>query len=194
MYGMNVPMVSPQFSALRASLALPEGTFLSPAARQRLAWPLYAPGLPLGALTQLVGPAGGGKTEALLALAAAHPGLRLAWVERRLSAYPPGLASRGLDLRAALFVEGGERYAWALTEVVRSQLFKLVVAATPLSGELPLRRLQLAAEAAQAGVVFLASDAGQAWPITLRLDVRREGKKTLVEENIPSMAMLGGSG
>jgi hypothetical protein len=179
---------------LEAEGHLPEGALVQPKARPVLAWPLYAKGLPLGALTQIVAPAGGGKAEAVLALAAAHPGLRCAWVEKRLTAYPPGLVQRGLGLDFLLFVEGGEHFIWALTELVRSQCFRLVIVGSPLADELDLRRLQLAAEQAQAAVVLLAAEADWAWPIALHLKVGREDGALRVEELAEMAAVMEGAG
>jgi hypothetical protein len=130
----------------------------------------------LGALTQIIAPAGGGKTEAVLALLGAHPGMRVAWVEKRLTAYPPGMVQHGARLDLLLFVEGGEHFIWALTELVRSQVFKVLVVASPVTEELDLRRLQLAAEQAQAGVILLAAEPQWAWPIRTHLKVHRDSE------------------
>ncbi len=79
---------------------------------------------------------------------------------------------RGLDL--LLFVEGGEHFIWALTELVRSQAFKVLVVASPVAEELDLRRLQLAAEQSQAGVILLSAEPQWAWPIRSHLKVERD--------------------
>lgn len=170
--------MSLSFSDLRLHIAgqLPEGALAPLAPRATLAWPLHAPGLALGALTQVIAPAGGGKTEAVLDLLGAHPGLKAAWVEKRMTAYPPGMIQHGARLDFLLFVEGGEHFIWALTELVRSQVFKVVVVGSPVSEEIDLRRLQLASEQAQAGVILLAPEPQWAWPIRTHLKVQRNAE------------------
>jgi hypothetical protein len=164
---------------LNAAGELPEGALAPLAPRASLAWPLHAPGLALGALTQVVAPSGGGKTEAVLDLLAAHPGMKAAWVEKRLTAYPPGMVQHGARLDLLLFVEGGEHFIWALTELVRSQAFKVLVVGSPVTEELDLRRLQLAAEQSQAGVILLSAEPQWAWPIRVHLKVGRDAAGVL---------------
>ena len=139
-----------------------------------MAWGLYPEGLPLGAITHIEGQ---GRTEALLQLLAQHPGMKAAWVEERLSAYPPGFVQRGVNLNLLLFVQGGEQFHWALTQLVRSQVFPLVAVASPLKGELEMKRLQLAAEKSGTVVLALADIEGPAWPIKLWLETSTEGGK-----------------
>jgi hypothetical protein len=122
-----------------------------------------------------------------------HPGLRAAWVEERLSAYPPGFVQQGLKLDCLLFVQGGEHFAWALHELVRSQVFPVVVVGSPLKGGdagLELRRLQIAAKHASAVVIVAAEVEGALWPLKLRLEtvleqgewrLRRLGKEVIRE-------------
>jgi hypothetical protein len=139
----------------------------------RLGCSLFAPGLPLGALIHVSGPR---RTEAMLTLLAEHPGLRAAWVEERITAYPPALQRRGVDLGRLLFVEARRDFFWALTQVVRSQLFKVVLVASPLRGEgVSLRQLQLASEQAGCAVVLAADIEGAAWSVRLWLATETGG-------------------
>jgi hypothetical protein len=150
-----------------------------PQAAARLACRLYPAGLPLG---QLVLIQGSGRTEAVARLLAQHPDLGAAWVEERLSAYPPGLAQRGVALERLLFVESGAQGPWALAQLLRSQAFPVLVAASA-QPEAGLRRLQLAAEHSQALVLLLAPPLGGAWAMRLRLRcVGRGEQMRLVEE------------
>lgn len=147
--------------------------------RVRLAFSLYPPGLPLGQVVQIQGPAA---WAAALRLLAEHPAEKAAWVEERRSAYPPGLAQRGAGLQRLLFVEGGAHYAWALAQLARSQVFKLIVAASPLpaaEAQLGLRRLQLAVERAGALVLLAAPAPDQAWALGLRLEAEEPAGSTL---------------
>ncbi len=134
--------------------------------RPVLAWPPYPPGLPLGAITQVRGQ---GKTLAFLQLLASHPGLKAAWVEERISAYPPAFVQQGVDLNFLLFVQGGKDLHWALVQLLRSQIFKVLAVASPLKDEVQLKRLQLAAERSGTALLVLADIEGPAWPVKLRL-------------------------
>jgi hypothetical protein len=157
-----------------------ENAFAKPKAWGSLAFSLYPEGITLGSLTQILGP---GSTEALLRLFAEHPGAKVAWAEERLTAYPPGFVQGGANLNCLLFVEGGGHFAWALAQLLRSQLFKIVVAASPLKGQgqgLELRRLQLAAEQAGCAMILAAECEGPLWPLRLRLEARREGGELIL--------------
>lgn len=168
-------------SRLRALTQDPglEATRVRPGPRPRLDTRLHAPGLPLGSLVSLQGPAA---TEALLRLLAEHAAKPAAWVEQKLSAYPPGWAQRGVPLQRLLFVEAGADLAWAATELVRSQAFPLVAIASPLPDERSLQRLRLAAERSRAVVLLNAPLPAAAWPVRLRLWARWDGEGLRVEE------------
>ena len=151
-----------------------ETAFAKPKTWGSLAFSLYPEGIPVGSLTQILGP---GSTEALLRLFGEHPAAKVAWVEERLTAYPPGFVQGGANLNCLLFVEGGGHFAWALAQLLRSQLFQVVVAASPLKGQgqgLELRRLQLAAEQAGCAMILAAECEGPLWPLRLRLEAKRE--------------------
>jgi hypothetical protein len=143
-----------------------EGAFVELRPRPRLDFSLYPQGLARGGLAHVDGPA---RTEAVLRLLTEHPGLRAAWVEQRLTAYPPGFVQRGVDLACLLFVEGGGQFPWAVTELVRSQVFGLVTVASPLPDGMALRRLQLAAERSACAVLLAAPLPAEAWPVRMRL-------------------------
>jgi hypothetical protein len=184
MYGILFPMKNAakqkqirEFLDAEASL---EGLFLAPKPKSSLSFSLYSQGLPKGALTQLLGP---GSTEVLLRLFSEHPSKKFAWVEKRLTAFPPGFVERGANLNLLLFVEGGEELPWALTQVLLSRIFEAVVLASPLSGEraeLQLRRLQLAAERSGTALILAAESDGPSWPFKLRLEAsQKEGYLSL---------------
>lgn len=143
-----------------------EGAFTPLTPRPRLTFSLYAPGILKGGLSHLDGPA---RTEAVLTLLTEHKGLEAAWVEARLTAYPPGFVQRGVDLTCLLFIEAQEHFPWALMELVRSQVFGVVAVASPLPDAMSLRRLQLAAERAACAVLLAAPLPEAAWPVRTRL-------------------------
>lgn len=180
---MSLPL-SPSILRLLSRNPALEGAFVPPLARPRLAFSLYPPGLLRGGLSHLDGPA---STEALLRFLSEQPGLQAAWVEARLTAYPPGFVQRGVNLACLLFVEAEEEFPWALTELVRSQVFGVVAVASPLPDAMALRRLQLAAERAACAVLLLASLPESAWPVRARLWCARENGDLKVEEAGPAM-------
>jgi len=112
----------------------------------------------------------------MLTVLAEHRGLRAAWVEERITAYPPALERRGVDLRQLLFVEARRDFFWALTQVVRSQLFKVVLVASSLREEgVSLRQLQLASEQAGCAVLLTGDIEGPAWAVRLWLATESGG-------------------
>jgi hypothetical protein len=135
-------------------------------------------GLPQGALIEVSGAPGGGKTEVVLQILAQNPGVRVAWIEEELTVYPCRFPQSQVDLGRVLFVEGetAAENLWAVHQTVRSQLFGIVVAhfSTPLQ-EMELRRLQLAAERAQASVILLSETPAKrgTWPLSIQLSVTR---------------------
>jgi hypothetical protein len=141
-----------------------EAAFAKPPSQPSLGFSLLPGGLPLGAITHLSGP---GRTRASLQFLAEHPEIKAGWVEERLSAYPPGFAQAGVDLEKIFFVQAGAHLNWALSQVLRSGIFQLVVAASPVRGELELRRLQLATEKSGTALLLLAGLEGPAWPVKL---------------------------
>jgi hypothetical protein len=177
--------LSPALLRLLSGNPALEGAFAPVVPRPRLAFSPYPSGLLQGGLTHLDGPAG---TEALLRLLSEHPGLQAAWVEARLTAYPPGFVQLGVNLACLLFVEAEEQFPWALTELVRSQVFAVVAVASPLPDAMALRRLQLAAERAACAVLLVAPLPESAWPVRARLWCDRERGELKVEELGPAMA------
>ncbi len=156
-----------------------EGAFIPTRPRPRLGFSLHAPGLLRGGLTHLDGPA---RVEAALRLLSEHPGQRAAWIEARLSAYPPAFVQRGVDLARLLFVEAKGYFPWAVQELARSQVFGILAVAAPLPDARSLRRLQLAAERAGCAVLLAAPLPGEAWPVRERLWCGWEGGEPRVRD------------
>lgn len=133
----------------------------------------------MGALTEISGVAGSGKTEAVLRFLAEHPSERVAWVERDFSIYPCALQEAGLERVTFADVGGDPKLAlWTAQQVLTSQIFKIIVLALGFQGVCDLtvlRRMQLAAEKSQASVILLNETplAGVTWPISLQLRASR---------------------
>jgi hypothetical protein len=142
-----------------------------------------APGVPRGALTQLHGPCGSGKSELALRFLAENPQARAAWIERELTIYPCAFPLAGVGLERVLFVEAGEQQLWAAHQILRSRLFEVVVLAGAQFQEMELRRLQLSSEKARASVLLLTDSPdgppARAWPVALQLEVRRNALRPI---------------
>ena len=140
---------------------------------------------PRGALIELSGKLGTGKTEWLLReFFAAHPEPRIAWLEKSATIYPPAFPQNCVSLERVLFVECGTEMLWSAQQILRSGLFPWVVLEDPPSDPLSLKRLQLAAEKAEASVFLLKSQPTEprSWAIQLQLawnptDPKRPWKK-----------------
>src|SRR5687768_15423548 len=73
--------------------------------RPPLAFAQLSEGLPRGALIEMSGPAGCGKTEALLSLLSQNSAERVAWVEADFTIYPCRFPQSKGGLDRVLFVE-----------------------------------------------------------------------------------------
>jgi hypothetical protein len=143
--------------------------------REALPFSLVSGGIPKSAITELSGPHGAGKTEAVLRFLAENPTIRAAWIEEELTAYPRAFPQAGVGLKRILFVEAGKFALWAALQIIRSRSFKAVVLHAEKIEELELRRLQLAARDAGTSVIMLREKPVEhgAWPISLRVKVER---------------------
>ncbi|MEO5969500.1 MAG: hypothetical protein ABIQ95_06200 [Bdellovibrionia bacterium] len=151
--------------------------YVSSTAREVLPFSLLEKGIPRGALTEISGRAGGGKTEAVLRLLAENPEVKVAWIEENFTLYPCRMAQQKVALDRVLFIETSAEYLWVTQQVLRSQIFSVVVLTAPVPNEIILRRLQIAAERAKSTLIFLTEypTLQGTWPITVQLQVMRNG-------------------
>ncbi|MBC7692928.1 MAG: hypothetical protein H7222_14290 [Methylotenera sp.] len=134
--------------------ALPEGTL----------------GIPRGAITEISGRHGTGKTQLVLNFLTENPTTRAAWIEEDLTIYPRAIWQKKIDLNRILFVEARENFAWALQQVLKSGIFEILILSGRLN-ELQLRRLQLDAKKSRTSCILLRESPtlqGR-WPIALQL-------------------------
>src|ERR1700737_2534231 len=92
--------------------------------RSCLSFSMLEEGIPKGALTEISGP---GKTEFLVRFLSEHPSLKVAWVEDQISVYPYAIFQRKAYLQRILFAEAGSNSLWALMQILRSQVFGVIV-------------------------------------------------------------------
>lgn len=159
---------------------------IAPAHSSRnLLFSLLPTGLPRGSITELSGPDGCGKTEAAIRALAENPETRGAWIEDTFTVYPCAFPQLGVAMERVLFVESGsEHFLWALHQVLRSQLFEIVVATPPRSqevAEVELRRLQLSSERSRTSLLWIRErpTLRRSWPIRIQAEIRRDADETI---------------
>jgi hypothetical protein len=136
------------------------------------------PSLPRGALIELSGPLGAGKTEVVLKFLAANPEARVAWIEEKFTAYPCSFIQNGVSLERVLFIEAKDPL-WSLHQTMKSQVFGAVIWSVEsdqkLRDPVVLRRLQIAAERSSCSVLLLTETPAPAssWPISVQIRVSR---------------------
>ncbi|MCC7440006.1 MAG: hypothetical protein IT285_00135 [Bdellovibrionales bacterium] len=136
-------------------------------------------GVPCGAVIEVSGPAGGGKTEWVLRFLARHRELSVAWVEcsRRHTLYPVAIEQRGVAIDRVLWLESEnrEQVLWAALQALQSRLCAVVVVSAGERGldAVELRRLQIEAERSGATALVLSEQAtaGHTWPLALQLRI-----------------------
>ena len=174
--GLDGDVRAERIEGLRRKL----GELERPFAQESYLFSCVEGGIPTGAITEVSGSMGGGKTELVLRFLAENDDLRVAWIEDRFTVYPAAFPEAGVDLERVLFVEGERDALWSALQTLRSQVFDVVVLAPAAAlGEMNLRRLQLAAERSGASVIVIADEPTRkgAWPIDLQLHVCREEAK-----------------
>ena len=138
-----------------------------------------ARGIPRGALTELSGPWGGGKTETVMQFLTQNPLQKTVWIEKTLTVFPTAFADHGVRLEQILWIEtqganlpGSD---WVIQQILKTKLFPVVIWLEPPMDEATLRRTQLAAQKAAAAVILLREFpvTSRAWPLALRLYVSR---------------------
>lgn len=138
-------------------------------------------GLPVGAITQIYG---FGKTEAAIQIIKDNPGLKAAWIEPEFELNPLAVEQRDVDLTRMLFAEAGEHLVWACHQILKSQLFPIVVLKDAPMEEMLLRKLQLAAEKAQASLIVLTEEFSPSWPISLMLKATMDGELNVLRRRM----------
>lgn len=126
--------------------------------------------IPVGALTAI---SGSGKTSFVSNFIAEHPELRVVWIESKFSIFPFAILQKKISLDRILFVEAGEQCEWTVLQVLKSQVFSIVVLYTEQVPLKSLRRFQIASEKAGASFIWLTSHPQLLWPIHLEIEVKK---------------------
>ncbi len=151
---------------------------------------------PRGAIAQVVGTHGSGKTETVLRFLSESSG-PVAWLEDEFTLYPAAFPQYGVSLDRVFFVDFSQfkkdvaQMLRVIQQVVTSRAFGACILRLdwerylkPEEQGTALRRIQLAAEKAETSVVLIsekAAPSGGSWPIAMQVLVKRdpEGKPEL---------------
>ena len=130
--------------------------------------------LPQGALVEWCGDAA---ESALCHFFRRFPETQLAWMQRKITVYPPALPERGVALKRVFFleVEASSDWAWSLQQCLRSGLFQFVVAYTEDLPEkrqdLFLRKCQLLGERSRTTTCLVSRKPISTYRIRHRIDL-----------------------
>ncbi len=133
-------------------------------------------GIPKGAITAIFGP---GKTEFALQFIAHHPDLvhhphlKIAWIEEQFSAFPFGFYQRKIQPGRILFIDAATEIFWATLQVLRAQVFPVVVFYSADCELNTLRRIQLETERSNRTTLWLAPSMPSLWPISLGIEIEK---------------------
>lgn len=136
-------------------------------------------GLPRGAIIELSGLPGAGKTELVLKFLAVNPQARVAWMEQEFTAYPCAFPQQGVRLDRVLFVQvTAADPLWTVHQVIKSQVFGMVVLTLSrehLRDPVALRRLQIAAERSACSIILLTDQlSSAAYAVSVQIQVSRD--------------------
>jgi hypothetical protein len=131
--------------------------------------------LPRGSLVELLGTR---SREWLMELFAKHADTRIAWIEPKLTLFPPAVEQRGVSLKRWLFIETKEEWNWSVLQVFRSKLFHFAVTSVDLiparGSDAYLRKLQIQAERSGTALFLLSESETRLFGITHRLRIDAE--------------------
>jgi hypothetical protein len=136
-------------------------------------------GFPRGALSEIHGAPGSGKSELILRFLAENPTLRVAWVEDEFTVYPCAFTQAGISLERLLFSQAGNQVVWGTLQILASRLFSVVIVKAKIESEIDLRRLQLAAERSQCAVILISDEPRRRfhWPFQVQLQTQRDADR-----------------
>ncbi len=149
------------------SLAMPMETFRETQPVSAPQKPLPNDGfLPQGSLIEISGPDARLQAARILAENRLLPA---AWIEQNLEALPDDLFRMKMNFDKVLFVNGRRDSTWAVSSMVTSGEFPIVVYYAPYENEKFLRRLRRQAKVSGATVLLLREEPCFSWTIRVQL-------------------------
>jgi hypothetical protein len=128
--------------------------------------------LPEGSLIEISGPDARLQAARILA---ENRELPAAWIEQNLEALPDELLRTRMDFKKTLFINGRRDSTWAVSSVLSSRCFPIVVYYAPYENEKFLRRLRRQARESGASVLLLRDEPCFSW--TIRVHLRAQNGK-----------------
>lgn len=122
--------------------------------------------LPEGSLIEISGPEARLQAARILAENRALPA---AWIEQNLEALPENLFRMRMNFEKVLFINGRRDSTWAVSSMVASQEFPIVVYYAPYENEKFLRRLRRQARESGTTVLLLREEPCFSWTIRVQL-------------------------
>lgn len=122
--------------------------------------------LPEGSLIEISGPDARQQAARILA---ENRHLPAAWIEQNLEALPDDLMRTKMDFKKVLFINGRRDSTWAVSSVLTSACFPIVVYYAPYENEKFLRRLRRQARETGASVLLLRDEPCFSWTIRVHL-------------------------
>jgi hypothetical protein len=161
---------------MRAAVSLEELRALVQTKTQKeyISCSLLSSGIPVGAITEI---SGHGKTEFVLKILSENKEKKVAWVEENFSVFPFGFMQRRIDLNRVLFVEAAKDLDWVCVQILRAQIFGIVVIYTEDIELNQLRRIQLASEKSGVATLWLTHMARALWPVSLQIQVSKSDQQ-----------------
>jgi hypothetical protein len=137
-------------------------------------------GIPHSGLVELSGAYGSGKTEVVLKFLQENQSLKAAWIEKDFTIFPAAFPSHQVELQRILFIDiSSPQFThspnWCASQILKSQLFQVLIFSHLQFTETELRRLQILTK--QTGtLIFLIRQTPSVlstWPISLQVTVKR---------------------
>ncbi len=122
--------------------------------------------LPEGSLIEISGPDARLQAARILA---ENRHLPSAWIEQNLEALPDDVLRTRMNFEKVLFINGRRDSAWAVSSMLSSRQFPIVVFYAPYENEKFLRRLRRQARDSGATVLLLRENPCFSWTIRVQL-------------------------
>ncbi len=157
-----------------------------------LPFSLLENGLPKAGVIEFSGEFGAGKTEAVLQFLMENPALEVAWIEKDFTIFPLAFLKYQLELSQILFIDVSsplfkQTPYWCASQILKSQIFPVLVLSHLQISEIELRRLQLLSKKSGTLVILLSLSVlkQRNWSLTLQIHVQRcEGSQ------LPQLSIL----